>query len=338
MLVLIGTAVACAAVLRQETAGPPYGSLAIALSFGPVLVAIVAGLGQVSGAHVNPAVTLGLASAGKFPWRLVPSYIIAQLLGGLLAAVVVWGAYGERAREMANLGAPAPVPEPTALQGLLVEALIAFRLVFTVVAVATDPRVPEGVQPLAIGFALAAGVLLGGPVSGGASNPARALGPMIVAGSFGDVAIYVVGPIVGAIVAALLYDKFIAGASAPTTAVASEGGASGNGSRSGDDDGHGGSAVGHGGRDDDGGAATTRGRRWSHVPDSGARSTNTPIHPSHGGLARILHPRKVDGGMYRHHTRRITTWTASRIWLRDSTPLIFRSTFRTSTSPSARTT
>lgn len=224
LLVLIGTGVACAAILGQETAGPPYDSLAIALSFGLVLIAVVAGLGQVSGAHVNPAVTLGLASIGKFPWRYVPGYIAAQVIGGLLAALVVWGAYGDRAREVANLGAPAPVPEATAMQGLLVEGLIAFLLVFTIVAVATDPRVPEGVQPLAIGFALAAGVLLGGPVSGGAGNPARALGPMVVTGTFGDWVIYVIGPILGGVVAAVLYDKFISGASAPGVEVASESG------------------------------------------------------------------------------------------------------------------
>lgn len=223
LLVLIGTAVACAAVLRQETAGPPYDSLAIALSFGLVLVALVAGLGSVSGAHFNPAVTLGLASTGRFPWRYVPVYLVAHLVGGVLAAVAVWGLYGDRARDAANLGAPAPVPEATALQGLLVEALIAFLLVFTVIAVATDPRVPEGVQPLAIGFALAAGVLLGGPVSGGAGNPARALGPMIIAGAYTDWFIYVIGPILGGVAAALLYDRFIAGAEPPETAVASEG-------------------------------------------------------------------------------------------------------------------
>lgn len=222
LLVLIGTAVACAAVLRQETAGPPYDSLAIALSFGLVLVAIVASLGQVSGAHVNPAVTLSLACVGKFPWRYVPGYLLAQLGGGLLAALVVWATYGARARDIVNLGAPALVPEATPVQGFLVEALIAFLLVFTVVAVATDPRVPEGVQPLAIGFALSAGVLLGGPVSGGAGNPARALGPMIMTGTFDNWAIYVIGPILGGIVAALLYDRFIAGASAPGTVVASK--------------------------------------------------------------------------------------------------------------------
>lgn len=89
LLVLIGTGVACAAILGQETAGAAYDSLAIALAFGLVLVAIVAGLGQVSGAHVNPAVTIGLASVGQFPWRHVPGYLIAQLAGGVLAALAV---------------------------------------------------------------------------------------------------------------------------------------------------------------------------------------------------------------------------------------------------------
>jgi len=85
--------------------------------------------------------------------------------------------------------------------------------------VATDPRVPAGSASLAIGFALAAGVLLGGPVSGGAGNPARALGPMIVSGTYPSVFIYIIGPLVGGVVGALLYDRFIAGASAPQSPV-----------------------------------------------------------------------------------------------------------------------
>lgn len=222
LLVLIGTAVATAAILRQETAGPAYDSTAIALSFGLVLIAIVAAIGQVSGAHVNPAVTLGLASIGKFPWRYVPAYLVAQMGGGVLAAVTVWGAYGQDAYNTAKLGAPAPVPEATDLQGFLVEALIAFLLVFTVVAVATDKRVPPGTAPVAIGFALAAGVLLGGPVSGGAGNPARAFGPMLVTGSYDAWFIYIVGPLVGGVCAALLYHHVVGKASAPTTTVADE--------------------------------------------------------------------------------------------------------------------
>jgi len=205
LLVLVGTAVASAAVLGKSTAGPAYDSLSVALAFGLVLVPIVGSLGQISGAHVNPAVTLGLAMAGKFPWSYVPGYVVSQLVGAIMAAVVVWAAYGHGAYVDAHLGAPAPVNGASALQVLLVEALIAFILVFTVISTATDERVPKGTAAVAIGFALAAGVLLGGPVSGGAGNPARALGPMIVTGLFPVWFFYTAGPLLGGVIAAFTY-------------------------------------------------------------------------------------------------------------------------------------
>ncbi len=83
------------------------------------------------------------------------------------------------------------------------------------ISVATDPRVDEGVAPLAIGFALACGVFIAGPISGGAVNPARALGPMLVSANFDSVWIYIIGPLVGGVAAAFLYDKFIAQAAPP---------------------------------------------------------------------------------------------------------------------------
>ncbi|MGI4802141.1 MAG: MIP/aquaporin family protein, partial [Janthinobacterium lividum] len=201
-LVLVGTAVATAAVLGKGTAGPAYNSLAVGLSFGLILIAIVGSIGQISGAHVNPSVTLGLAVAGKFPWRFVLPYWAAQLIGAIVAALVVWAAYGQGAYATAHLGAPSPANGASAMQVLLVEALIAFILVFTVISTTTDPRVPAGTAAVAIGFSLAAGVLLGGPVSGGAGNPARALGPMLVTGTFPVWFFYTVGPLLGAVAAA----------------------------------------------------------------------------------------------------------------------------------------
>lgn len=215
LLVLVGTAVAVAAALGQETAGPAYDSLAVALAFGLVLAALVGALGQTSGCHVNPAVTLGLAVIGKFPWRYVPVYIAAQLIGAVLAAFALWATYGERARTQAQLGATAPGDGVTDLQVFLIEVLIGFLLVLVVTAMATDPRAPAGSAAIAIGFALAACVLVAGPVSGGAANPARALGPMIVALKFPSVVSYVLGPILGGIVGALVYDKIIAPATTP---------------------------------------------------------------------------------------------------------------------------
>lgn len=222
LLVLVGTGVATAAALGQNTAGPAYDSFAIAFSFGLVLTAVVASLAQVSGAHVNPAVTIAMAVIGKFPWRYVPAYVVAQISGAIVASLAVWAGYGGPARSKALLGAPAPTPESTLLQGLTIEILIAFLLVFVIVAVATDERVPAGSAPLAVGFALAAGVLIAGPISGGAANPARALGPMIVAGTFPAVAIYVIGPIIGAVLAAVLYHRFIAGGDAPKVGIADQ--------------------------------------------------------------------------------------------------------------------
>jgi MIP family channel proteins len=202
LLVLVGTAVATAAATGKNTAGPAYDSLAVGLSFGLILIPIVGSLGQVSGAHVNPAVSFGLAIAGKFPWRYLVPYWAAQMIGALVAALLVWAAYGHGAYTVAHLGAPSPANGADGLQVLLVEALIAFALVFTVISTATDPRVPAGTAAVAIGFALAAGVLLGGPVSGGAGNPARALGPMIVTGTYHVWLFYTVGPLLGAALAA----------------------------------------------------------------------------------------------------------------------------------------
>ncbi len=214
LLVLVGTAVATAAALGKNTAGPAYDSLAVALSFGLILIPIVGSLGQISGAHVNPSVTLGLAAAGKFPWRYVMPYWGAQMAGAILAGVVLWMAYGQGAYATAHLGAPSPANGAGAMQVLLVEALIAFMLVFTVIATATDSRVPPGTAAVAIGFALSAGVLLGGPVSGGAGNPARALGPMIVSGTFPVWFFYTIGPLIGGIVAALAF-RLVGMASTP---------------------------------------------------------------------------------------------------------------------------
>lgn len=209
ILIYTGCAVAVAAILQRPTAGPGiYDSLAVALAFGIALVVIVAAIGHVSGAHVNPAVTLALAVTKKFSWQYVPIYLGAQLVGALLGAVAVWITYGGAAREAASLAATFPTDGVGDLQALVVEILVTFILMFVVISVATDERAPAGVAPLAVGFALACGVLIAGPVTGGSLNPARTLGPMIVAGQFTAVWVYIVGPVIGSVLAALLYDRF----------------------------------------------------------------------------------------------------------------------------------
>ena len=215
ILVFGGTAVAVAAILSRPTAGGAYGSLAIALAFGLALAVVVAAIGHVSGAHVNPAVTLGMAATGKFPWNYAPIYIAAQLLGAVLAAQATWITFGGAARSEAKLAATYPAQGVGDLQAFLVEILITFILVFVVMAVATDERAPAVIAPIAVGFALAVGVFIAGPVTGGSVNPARSLGPMLVAGDLTSVWLYVLGPIIGGVLGALLYDRTMAQTEAP---------------------------------------------------------------------------------------------------------------------------
>ena len=215
ILVFGGTAVAVAAILARPTAGPAYDSLAVALAFGLALVAVVAAVGHVSGAHVNPAVTLGMAATGKFPWNYTPVYIGAQLVGAVLAALATWLTFGGPGRSEAKLAATYPAQGVGDLQAFVVEILITFILVFVVMAVATDERAPAAIAPIAVGFALAVGVFIAGPVTGGSVNPARSLGPMIVAGDLTSVWLYILGPIIGGALGALVYDRLMAQTEAP---------------------------------------------------------------------------------------------------------------------------
>ena len=210
ILVFGGTAVAVGAILSRPTAGAAYDSLAVALAFGLALAAVVAAIGHVSGAHVNPAVTLGLAAIGQFPWRSVPYYLGAQLVGAVLGAIGTWIAFGGPGRTEAKLAATYPAQGVGDLQAFVLEILITFVLVFVVVSVATDSRAPAAIAPIAVGFALAVGVFVAGPVTGGAVNPVRALGPMLVAGDLTSVWLYILGPIVGGVLAAFLYERTMA--------------------------------------------------------------------------------------------------------------------------------
>ena len=212
ILVFAGTATAVAtAVIGQ----PVYDSLAVVLSFGLTLAALVAAFGHVSGCHLNPAITLGLAVTGRFPWRQAGGYVAAQLAGGVLGALATWACYGSRARDTADLAATVPADGVSGGRAFLVEALVTFVLVLVVIAVATDDRAPSAIAPVAVGFALASAVFVAGPLTGGAVNPARAFGPDLLSGDAGSLWIYLLAPIVGGVLAAVLYDRVLADAEPP---------------------------------------------------------------------------------------------------------------------------
>ena len=214
-LIYTGTATAVAASLGRETGGQPPDSLAIALAFGFVLAAMVGALGHISGAHFNPAVTIGLASIGKFSWRAVPVYAAFQLVGAILGALATWATFGGAARTQAKLGTPVPSEGISDGRAFLVEGFITFLLVFVIIAVTSDRRASGSTASVSIGFALVSAVLIGGPSTGGAVNPVRALGPEIVSGTFTSFWVYLLAPIVGGVIAAFVYDRVIGRATKP---------------------------------------------------------------------------------------------------------------------------
>jgi MIP family channel proteins len=214
VLVFAITATASAAGLGRALAGVPYGSLSIVVVNGITLCALVAALGRCSGAHLNPAVTVALAGIRRFPWRAVPAYLMAQLAGGILAGLATWVVLSDRARQTTHLGATAPGAGVGDGRALLTEFFITFILVLVVIAV-TDERANPVLAPPAIGAALATAVFIGGPVTGAAANPARALGPMIAAGSFTGWWIFIIGPVLGGLLAAGVHELIVRWAEPP---------------------------------------------------------------------------------------------------------------------------
>ncbi len=176
-----------------------FGQLGIALAFGLVIAAMVYALGHISGAHLNPAVSLGFALSRHFPWRLVGGYWVAQCAGAIAAAFLLRASLGD----VADIGAT--MPSDSDGQSFLWEVVLTFVLMLVIMAVATDTRAVGEAAALAIGGTVALGALVGGPVSGASMNPARSLGPALAAGELGDLWIYLLAPLLGAALGAVAY-------------------------------------------------------------------------------------------------------------------------------------
>jgi MIP family channel proteins len=203
ILVFIGAGTVVTVSLAAPDA--PANITAIAVAFGLAVLVVVYALGHVSGAHINPTVTLGLAVVRRFPWRAVPAYLISQFVGAILAALAVWALFGEQGREVAILGATAP-GERGSGAAFLAEVILGFLLVLVVLATATDNRAIPAGAGLAIGFTIAAGIFATLTISGGSFNAARSLGPMIVAGEFPGWWVYLIAPALGGVLGAFCYD------------------------------------------------------------------------------------------------------------------------------------
>lgn len=184
------------------------GLVGIALAHGLALAIAVSATMNVSGGHINPAITLGLWSVGRIGWRQAGLYVLAQLLGAIVAALAIKGLYPEVAGRIAQLGTPQLAPAVTLTQGILIEAILTFFLAFAVMGTAVDPAAPK-VGGFAIGLTLTMDILAGGPLTGAAMNPARAFGPALVANAWLSQLVYWAGPILGSIAAMQLYERLL---------------------------------------------------------------------------------------------------------------------------------
>jgi aquaporin NIP len=201
----------CGAIIANARYDAALGTVGIALVFGLVIMAMVYATGHLSGGHINPAVTVAFTINRHFPAREAIAYVTAQCAGAICAALVLLAIWPD---QPAQLGAT--VPSVGAGSALVYEAVLSAMLMFVIVAVATDTRAAGAAAAIAIGGTIGLDALVGGPVTGASMNPARSLGPALVAGEWGEFWVYLAGPLLGASLGALAY-QLVRGAPVPSS-------------------------------------------------------------------------------------------------------------------------
>ena len=186
----------CGAIVVNDITGGAIGHLGICTVFGLVVMAMVYSFGDVSGAHINPAVTISFWLAGRFPLKEVAPYVIAQIIGSTMACALLWYLFPA---DSTFLGAT--LVSDTVMQSFVLEIAITFLLMLIIIMVATGSKEVGTLAGIAIGAAVAVLALVGGPISGASMNPARSLGPALVSGNLEHIWLYVVAPIIGAALA-----------------------------------------------------------------------------------------------------------------------------------------
>jgi len=190
----------CGAAVTDATRDGALGATGVAAVFGLVIMVMIYATGHLSGAHINPAVTIAFTITRHFPGRDAVAYIVAQLLGATIGALLLLAAWSDKP---AALGATVPSVETGT--ALLYEVVLSALLMFVIIAVATDTRAVGSAAAIAIGGTVALDALFGGPLTGASMNPARSFGPALASGTWTDFWIYVVGPVIGATLGALAY-------------------------------------------------------------------------------------------------------------------------------------
>ena len=190
----------CGAVVTNATHQGALGAVGVSLVFGLVIMVMIYATGHLSGAHINPAVTIAFTLTRHFPRRDALAYVVAQLAGATAGALLLLAAWSSKP---AHLGATVPtVANGTAL---VYEIVLTAFLMFVIVAVATDTRAVGAAAAIAIGGTVGLDALFGGPITGASMNPARSFGPALASGTWTGFWIYIVGPVIGAALGAFAY-------------------------------------------------------------------------------------------------------------------------------------
>lgn len=207
----------CGAIITNTVHDGALSAVGVSLTFGLIVMVMVYATGHLSGAHINPAVTLAFTLTRHFPARDAIAYIAAQVIGAVAAALVLLAIWPD---QPAQLGAT--IPTIAAGSAFVYEVVLTAFLMFVIMAVATDARAVGPAAAIAIGGTVGLDALFGGAVTGASMNPARSLGPALVAGEFTDLWLYLTAPVVGATLGALAY-QLVRGQNHPTTAEAVDG-------------------------------------------------------------------------------------------------------------------
>lgn len=190
----------CGAIVANDVYEGSLGSVGIALVFGLIIMVMVYATGHLSGGHINPAVTVAFTATRHFPARDALAYVAAQLAGAVAGALLLLAAWPDQPAELG-----ATVPSVSGGSAFVYELVMTAFLMFVIMAVATDTRAVGAAAAIAIGGTVGLDALFGGAVTGASMNPARSLGPALVAGSWTDLWIYVAAPLSGAVLGALAY-------------------------------------------------------------------------------------------------------------------------------------
>ena len=186
-----------------DSIGHEVTHVGVSMVFGLVIAVLIYALGHISGAHFNPAVTVGFWALGEFPAKRVPWYVATQLIGAAAASALLFAIFGTAG------GLGITMPRGGALESLIFETAMTFLLVFVIFGSAVHGMAIKSFAGIAIGGTIALDALFGGPVSGASMNPARSFGPALLTGVWTDQWIYVVGPLAGALLAVAAYRMMI---------------------------------------------------------------------------------------------------------------------------------